>query len=95
MAKKGKKGKSKPKVDARPAPEVVVPAQLRPRRALDYDLDRQTEHMAVSALRSAAPGLEYLFTRYPRKWLRKDVIAGVAVAAYLVPQVLALSLIHI
>ena len=93
MAKKGKKGKSKPKVDARPAPEVVVPAQLRPRRALDYDLDRQTEHMAVSALRSAAPGLEYLFTRYPRKWLRKDVIAGVAVAAYLVPQVLAYSAI--
>ncbi len=92
MAKKAKKRKPQRMADARPAPELV-PAQLRPRRALDYDLERQSEHMAVSAMRAAAPGMEYLLTRYPRKWLRKDVVAGVAVAAYLVPQVLAYSAI--
>ena len=80
MAKKAKKRKPQRMADARPAPELV-PAQLRPRRALDYDLERQSEHMAVSAMRAAAPGMEYLLTRYPRKWLRKDVVAGVAVAA--------------
>lgn len=34
------------------------------------------------------PGLE-LFRRYERGWLRNDVLAGVTVAAYLVPQVMA------
>jgi SulP family sulfate permease len=92
VAKKAKKRKPKRIADAPLVPELVPP-QLRPRRALDYDLERQSEHMAVSALRAAAPGMEYLLTRYPRKWLRKDVVAGVAVAAYLVPQVLAYSAI--
>ena len=35
-----------------------------------------------------APGLGQ-FCHYPRSWLRGDVVAGVTVAAYLVPQVMA------
>ena len=39
-------------------------------------------------LRARAPGLEVL-RGYRRSWLRGDLIAGVTVAAYLVPQVMA------
>jgi MFS superfamily sulfate permease-like transporter len=35
-----------------------------------------------------APGLEQ-FGGYQRSWLRGDVVAGLTVAAYLVPQVMA------
>ena len=94
MAKKGHKGKRKKALaELAPTPVQTMPAHLRPRRAHVYDLDRQTEHVALNVLKAAAPGLQYLTTRYPRKWLRKDVIAGVAVAAYMVPQVLAYSAI--
>ena len=94
MAKKGQKGKRKKALaELAPTPGQAIPAHLRPRRAHVYDLDRQTEHVALNVLKAAAPGLQYLTTRYPRKWLRKDVIAGVAVAAYMVPQVLAYSAI--
>ena len=44
-------------------------------------------------LRSLTPGLNYLTKRYSRRWLRADGIAGVAVAAYLIPQVMAYSAI--
>ena len=37
---------------------------------------------------AAAPGL-WQFARYDRGWLRGDVLAGVTVAAYLIPQVMA------
>ena len=40
-------------------------------------------------LRSLTPGLNYLTKRYSRQWLRADSIAGLAVAAYLIPQVMA------
>lgn len=40
------------------------------------------------ARRTWAPGLAQ-FTGYQRSWLRGDVLAGVTVAAYLVPQVMA------
>ncbi|MEV4538753.1 sulfate permease [Asanoa sp. NPDC049518] len=40
------------------------------------------------ALRSLFPGVGVL-RRYERRWLRGDLVAGVTVAAYLVPQVLA------
>lgn len=94
MAKKGQKRKGNKSA----APELVtsapaIPAHLRPRRAHVYDLDRQADSVALSVLRAAAPGLRYLSTRYPRQWVRKDVVAGVAVAAYMVPQVLAYSAI--
>ena len=35
------------------------------------------------------PGLETQFRGYQRTWLRGDMVAGVTVAAYLVPQVMA------
>lgn len=42
----------------------------------------------VPAWRRFAPGLNVLLT-YNRAWLRGDLIAGVTVAAYLIPQVMA------
>jgi MFS superfamily sulfate permease-like transporter len=44
-------------------------------------------------LRSLTPGLNHLTKRYSRRWLRADSIAGVTVAAYLIPQVMAYSAI--
>ena len=44
-------------------------------------------------LRSLTPGLNYFTKRYSRRWLRADSIAGLAVAAYLIPQVMAYSAI--
>lgn len=41
-----------------------------------------------SMLGRVAPGLVSL-RRYRRGWLRPDVLAGITVAAYLVPQVMA------
>ena len=38
-------------------------------------------------------GLNYFTKRYSRRWLRADSIAGLAVAAYLIPQVMAYSAI--
>lgn len=70
-----------------------IPDHLRPRPAMDYELEKEPGHAPVSVLRRAAPGLTYLLSRYPRGWLRKDAVAGVAVAAYLIPQVMAYSAI--
>ena len=70
-----------------------IPAHLRPRPALDYELDAKPDHPFRSALRNLTPGLNYLTRSYHRRWLRRDGIAGVAVAAYLVPQVMAYSAI--
>ena len=44
-------------------------------------------------LRSLTPGLNYFTKRYSRRRLRADSIAGLAVAAYLIPQVMAYSAI--
>ena len=83
-----------------PAPEAGqptgacrIPAHLRPRPALDYELDKKPEHRVLWVLRSLTPGLNFLATKYSRRWLRADSIAGVAVAAYLIPQVMAYSAI--
>ena len=45
---------------------------------------------APTSLARIAPGLE-VFRTYQRPWLRGDVLGGITVAAYLVPQVLAYS----
>ena len=66
---------------------------LRRHRAVDYDLDAEIEHWAVKAFQAATPGLTFLTQHYDRAWLRRDAIAGVTVAAYLVPQVMAYSAI--
>jgi SulP family sulfate permease len=72
---------------------VPIPAHLRPRPALHYELDKKPEHRVLCVLRSLTPGLNYLTKRYSRRWLRADSIAGLAVAAYLIPQVMAYSAI--
>jgi len=68
-----------------------IPAHLRPRPALDYELHAKPDHPFRSTLRNLTPGLNYLTGSYQRRSLRRDGIAGVAVAAYLVPQVMAYS----
>ena len=70
-----------------------IPESLRPRPALSYELDEAKESVALSALRRVTPGLTYLLTQYPRGMIRRDAVAGVAVAAYLIPQVMAYSAI--
>jgi SulP family sulfate permease len=70
---------------------IPIPADLRPRLAVDYELDAKPDHPFRSALRNLTPGLNYLTRSYHRRWLRRDGIAGVAVAAYLIPQVMAYS----
>jgi len=70
---------------------VQIPAHLRSRPAIGYELDTKPDHPFRSALRNLTPGLNYLTRSYQRRWLRRDGIAGVAVAAYLIPQVMAYS----
>jgi len=70
----------------RPAPDLAY------RRATEYRLDPEREHLLLRALSAATPGLTRL-RRYRRPWLRPDLYAGVAVAAYLVPQVMAYTAI--
>ena len=72
---------------------VPIPANLRPRPALHYELDKKPERRVLWVLCSLTPGLNYLTKRYSRRWLRADSIAGLAVAAYLIPQVMAYSAI--
>jgi sulfate permease, SulP family len=81
--------------DRKPAAEehVPIPALLRPRPAIHYELNKKPERRALSVLRSLTPGLNFLTKRYSRRWLRADSIAGVAVAAYLIPQVMAYAAI--
>lgn len=74
-------------------PGASVPPRLDPRPALDYELEAKPERSVRSALHDLTPGLNYLTRRYRRTWLRQDAVAGVAVAAYLVPQVMAYSAI--
>src|SRR6478735_422364 len=72
---------------------LPIPAHLRPRPAIDYKLDKKPEHRVRSALRGLTPGLNYLTRKYSVRRLRADSIAGVAVAAYLIPQVMVYFLI--
>src|SRR4051812_4781267 len=64
---------------------VQIPAHLRSPPAIGYELDTKPDHPFRSALRNLTPGLNYLTRSYHRRWLRRDGIAGVAVAAYLIP----------
>ena len=72
---------------------VPIPAHLRPRPALDYQLDKKPERRVRGVLRGLAPGLTFFTKKYSRRSLRVDGIAGVAVAAYLIPQVMAYAAI--
>ena len=70
-----------------------IPAHLRPRPALDYELDKKPERRVRGVLRGLTPGLTFFTKKYSRRSLRVDSIAGVAVAAYLIPQVMAYAAI--
>lgn len=66
------------------------------RPAIEYRLSPRRKRTVLraldSALASATPGTD-LLRQYHRNWLRPDLFAGVAVAAYLVPQVMAYAAI--
>lgn len=70
-----------------------IPAWLHSRPALDYGLEAKPVRSVAAALRHLTPGLTYLIGSYHWRWLRRDGIAGLAVAAYLIPQVMAYSAI--
>jgi len=69
---------------AAPAP----PAQLTRRPAVGYNLAANKGPPLAHRLNTYAPGIGAL-RDYHRPWLRADVFAGIAVAAYLVPQCMA------
>ena len=77
---------------ADPVAELAT-GNLARHRAIDYDLNPVGENWVVKAFQASTPGLTYLTHHYQRAWLRRDAIAGLAVAAYLVPQVMAYSAI--
>jgi SulP family sulfate permease len=66
---------------------------LSRRPAPHYQISPQDEHWLLKALQAVTPGLTFLTDRYERRWLGRDVPAGLTVAAYLVPQVMAYSAI--
>ncbi len=65
---------------------------IRRRPAVAFELDAPPRRSLRQTLPTLAPGIGVL-RHYPRRWLRADVFAGVAVAAYLVPQVMAYAAI--
>jgi SulP family sulfate permease len=93
VGKKKTRGKSHPKSGSQ-APtthEVDPPApppQLAPRPAVGYELHARKRPSFANLLNTYVPGIG-LLRDYHRPWLRADVFGGIAVAAYLVPQVMA------
>lgn len=76
-----------------PVPGVTPSGELARHHAINYDLNPQRTPWVVEVLAAATPGLHFLTHRYDRTWWRGDAIAGLAVAAYLIPQVMAYSAI--
>lgn len=75
------------------APALLPRPRLTRRPAIDHELDADPPPATpAERLAAAAPGLAVLRAYRPR-WLRPDVFAGLAVAAYLVPQVMAYAAI--
>lgn len=74
---------------------IPMPAEEEIERhaAIDYGLDSKGEGWFLKAAQAASPGLTFLLHRFERPWLRRDAIAGLAVASYLIPQVMAYSAI--
>jgi SulP family sulfate permease len=72
------------KAQASDAPEPAVV----PRPAVGYTLYARKRPSLTDLVSAYAPGIG-VFREYQRPWLRADVLAGIAVAAYLVPQVMA------
>lgn len=65
---------------------------IRRRPAIEYELGEPPRATLRQTLPTLVPGVGVL-RRYPLRWLRLDAFAGVAVAAYLVPQVMAYAAI--
>jgi SulP family sulfate permease len=61
---------------------------IRRRRATRFELSPSRGRLVFEGVAGIAPGLGEL-RRYRREWLRSDVVAGISVVAYLVPQVMA------
>jgi SulP family sulfate permease len=76
-----------PAPPAQPA-QPTPPVPLAPRPAVGYNLGANKGPSLAHVLKKYAPGIGMLRDYY-RPWLRADVFAGIAVAAYLVPQVMA------
>ena len=93
MGKKKTRRKRHPKSgsQARRTHEVGAPApppQLAPRPAVGHALYARKRPSLVDLVSRYAPGIGVL-RDYHRPWLRADAFGGIAVAAYLVPQVMA------
>ncbi|HEY5877026.1 MAG TPA: sulfate permease [Ilumatobacteraceae bacterium] len=72
----------------RPAEEQQRAARLARRPATRFDLSPGRDRSLLEAVAGTVPGIGVL-RRYRRSWLRSDVYAGIAVVAYMVPQVMA------
>lgn len=73
--------------------EKLATGRLARHQAIDYGLNPEPSHWIRNMFEAGTPGLQYLLHRYDRAWWRLDAMAGLAVAAYLVPQVMAYSAI--
>jgi SulP family sulfate permease len=65
---------------------VGVPPERRP--SIAYQTTPPKDNVLFNAYVATTPGLQTL-QHYRRHWLRPDIFAGIAVVAYLVPQVMA------
>lgn len=61
--------------------------------APEYHLAPADNRWLAKFVQAATPGLTFLTNRYEKDWFGRDVLAGLAVAAYLIPQVMAYSAI--
>ena len=76
--------------DGADEPDDEEPSVLQRRPAIEYQSVPKNDLFLVKAFLAATPGLKTLQS-YRRPWLRADLLAGVAVAAYMVPQCMAYS----
>ncbi len=67
-------------------PTVGVPPERRP--SIAYQTTPPKDNVLFNAYVATTPGLQTI-EHYRRHWLRPDIFAGIAVVAYLVPQVMA------
>ena len=74
--------------DRRQPGQLNESGRLVRRPATRYELAPAGRRSLLQSLARAAPGIAVL-RRYRRAWLRADVYAGIAVVAYMVPQVMA------
>lgn len=69
-----------------PLPPGAVPPERRP--SIAYQTTPPRDNVLLTAFKATTPGLTTL-EHYRSHWLRPDIFAGIAVTAYLVPQVMA------